>query len=153
MSRDERTLYPSFEGLNRTAMVWGIPMLPGMLVVGVSLVAGLIAGVVLGPGGLLLALAGVPVLMFFKFQCVTDDQALRIMGFEFMCWVMRFRCRLFGKGLTLSPMRYGRGKKQLIRSFQATDDRALFEAFVLKLMQEDLMEKQCVQEHETQQEA
>lgn len=150
MSRDERTLYPSFGGLNRTAMVWGIPMLPGMLVVGVSLIAGLIAGVLLGPGGFLLALAGVPVLMFFKFQCVTDDQALRIMGFEFMCWVMRFRCRLFGKGLTLAPMRYGRSKKQLIRSFQAADDRALYEAFLIKLMQEDLEEKQCVEEPEAQ---
>lgn len=144
MSRDERTLYPSFEGLNRTAMVWGIPMLPGMVAVCVSLVSGLFAGVLLGPGGFLVTLACAPVLLFFKHLCVTDDQALRIMGFEFMCWVMRLRCRLFGNGLTLAPMSYGRNKKTLIRTFQAADDRVLFEAFLTQLMQDVLEEKQRV---------
>jgi len=40
---EERTLYPSYAALNRTAMIWGIPLIPGLVVFCASLMVGLIA--------------------------------------------------------------------------------------------------------------
>jgi hypothetical protein len=63
---DERTLYPSYAGLNRVAMIGGVPMFPALIIGCTSLIASMIGGFVLGPGGLLIGSAGVPIFMFFR---------------------------------------------------------------------------------------
>ena len=137
---DERTLYPSYAGLNRVAMVGGVPMFPALIIGCTSLIASMIGGFVLGPGGLLIGSAGVPIFMFFRFVCETDDQALRLFWLEFRCWLDRRRVSVFGKTYTLAPMRYGRDVGVYTRSFARGKDLERFEALrqsLLTQVQED----------------
>lgn len=131
---DERTLYPSFGGLNRIAMIWGVPMFPALIIGCTSLITSMIGGFVLGPGGLLIGAAGVPIFLFLRHVCETDDQALRLFWLEFRCWLERRRVSVFGKTYTLAPTRYGRSLDLYIRSFARGEDLELFE-----VLRDDLM--------------
>jgi len=125
---DEKTRYPGFNGLGRTAGIWGVPYMAMLVVVVCSMFVGVIAGAILGPGGLAFAFLGAPVLLYFKQVCETDDQGLRIMWLEMRC---RFYFRMqklrafinskgaalrFGNTLTLAPLRYGR-QRRVYREF------------------------------------
>ncbi len=137
---DERTLYPSYAGLNRIAMIGGVPMFPALIIGCTSLIASMIGGFVLGPGGLLIGAAGVPIFLFFRLVCETDDQALRLFWLEFLCWLDRRRVSVFGKTYTLAPMRYGRDVSVYTRSFARGQDLERFEALrhrLLTQVQED----------------
>ncbi|CAB3772055.1 VirB3 family type IV secretion system protein [Paraburkholderia humisilvae] len=125
---DERTLYPSYAGLNRIAMIAGVPMFPALVVGCVSLIASMTGGFVLGPGGLLIGAAGVPIFVFFRHVCANDDQALRLVWLEFRCRLERRRVSMFGKTYTLAPMRYGRDAGVYKRLFASGPDLERFEA-------------------------
>jgi type IV secretion system protein VirB3 len=125
---DERTLYPSFEGLNRTAMIAGVPLFPALITGCSSLMASMIGGFVLGPGGLLIGTAGVPIFLFLRHVCETDDQALRLFWLELRCWLDRRCVSMFGKTYTLGPMRYGRALDVYTRSFSRGRDLERFDA-------------------------
>lgn len=101
---------------------------PMLTVVVCSMFVGVIAGAILGPGGLAFACLGAPVLLYFKQVCETDDQGLRITWLEMRC---RFYFRMqkiralinakraaprFGNTLTLAPLRYGR-QRRVFRDF------------------------------------
>ncbi|NRO99323.1 type IV secretion system protein VirB3 [Paraburkholderia sp. NMBU_R16] len=131
---DERTLYPSFGGLNRIAMIWGVPLFPALIVACSSLMASMFGGFVLGPGGLLIGTAGVPVFLFLRHICETDDQALRLFWLEFRCWLERRIVSVFGKTHTLAPMRYGRSLEVYTRSFCHGQDLERFDALCERLL-------------------
>ena len=131
---DERTLYPSYAGLNRTAMIGGVPMFPALIIGCTSLITSMVGGFVLGPGGLLIGSAGVPVFLFFRHVCETDDQALRLTWLEFRCWLDRRCVSVFGRTYTLAPMRYGRDLDVYTRSFSRGRDLERFEALRQRLL-------------------
>ncbi|MEM5386701.1 VirB3 family type IV secretion system protein [Paraburkholderia phymatum] len=125
---DEKARYPGFNGLGRTATIWGVPYMAMLVVVVSSMFAGVLTALIVGPGGLLFVFLGVPVLMYFKHICETDDQGLRIMWLEMRC---RFYFRMlkvraftnanrfaprFGNTATLAPLRYGR-QRRVYRNF------------------------------------
>jgi len=126
----EKTLYPSYAGLNRTAMQWGVPLLPGLAVFVVSLFASLVGAAFMGPGGFVLGLPGVPIIMYFKHVSQTDDQALRITWFELLCALRRKHVSLFGKTYTLVPMRYGRTYRQIRQQLARPLSLELQERFI-----------------------
>ncbi|OXJ06710.1 VirB3 family type IV secretion system protein [Burkholderia sp. HI2500] len=132
----EKTLYPSYAGLNRTAMQWGIPLLPGLVVFVVSIFTSLIGAAFMGPGGFVLGLPGVPILMYFKRVCATDDQALRITWFELICVLRRKNASLFGKTYTLAPMRYGRSYRQIREQLARPLSLELQERFIARFKAE-----------------
>jgi type IV secretion system protein VirB3 len=125
---DEKNRYPGFNGLGRTASIWGVPYMAMLVVVVCSMFVGVIAGAFLGPGGLTFAFLGAPVLLYFKKVCETDDQGLRIMWLEMRCrfYFLMHRLRAFinakraaprfGNTLTLAPLRYGR-QRRVYRDF------------------------------------
>jgi type IV secretion system protein VirB3 len=125
---DEKTRYPGFNGLGRTAAIWGVPYMAMLVVVVVSMFIGVLVSFFVGPGGLLFVFLGFPVLLYFKNVCETDDQGLRIMWLEFRCrfyfWRLRVRARVnagrstprFGNTATLAPLRYGR-QRRVYRDF------------------------------------
>ena len=131
---EERTLYPSYAGLNRIAMIGGVPMFPALIVGCSSLIASMIGGFVLGPGGLLIGAAGVPIFLFLRHVCETDDQALRLFWLELCCWLDRRRVSMFGKTYTLAPMRYGRSLDIYTRSFSRGKDLERFDALRERLL-------------------
>ncbi|MCQ4438117.1 hypothetical protein NO135_24230, partial [Clostridioides difficile] len=77
-------------------MQWGIPLLPGLAVFVARMFFSLAGAAFMGPGGFVLGLPGVPIIMYFKPVCATDDQALRITWFELMCVLRRKNASLFG---------------------------------------------------------
>lgn len=125
---DEKSRYPGFNGLGRTAAIWGVPYMAMLVVVVCSMFVGVIAGAFLGPGGLAFAFLGAPVLLYFKKVCETDDQGLRIMWLEMRCRFYFVMQKLraftnakraaprFGNTLTLAPLRYGR-QRRIYRDF------------------------------------
>lgn len=131
---DERTLYPSFAGLNRIATIGRVPMFPALIIGCTSLIASMIAGFVLGPGGLLIGSAGVPIFLFLRHVCENDDQALRLFWLEFRCWLDRRLVSIFGKTHTLAPMRYGRSLEVYTRSFSRGQDLVRFDALRERLL-------------------
>jgi type IV secretion system protein VirB3 len=133
---DERTLYPSYAGLNRIAMIAGVPMFPALFIACLSLLASMACGFVLGPGGLLVGAAGVPIFVFFRHVCATDDQALRLVWLELGCWLDRWRVSVFGKTYTLAPMRYGRDVGIYMRSFAQGRDLECLERLRHRLLTE-----------------
>lgn len=134
----ERTLYPSFAGLNRIAMIGGVPMFPALIVGCTSLITSMVGGFVLGPGGLLIGTAGVPIFLFLRHICQTDDQALRLFWLELRCWLERRRVSVFGKTYTLAPMRYGRSLQVYTRSFARGQDLERFHSLRDRLLGQTL---------------
>lgn len=131
---DERTLYPSFAGLNRIATIGRVPMFPALIVGCTSLIASMIGGFVLGPGGLLIGSAGVPIFLFLRHVCENDDQALHLFWLELRCWLDRRLVSIFGKTHTLAPMRYGRSLEVYTRSFSRGQDLERFDALRERLL-------------------
>jgi type IV secretion system protein VirB3 len=117
----DKAKYPGYNGLGRTPGVWGVPYMPALVVLVGSMFVALGSAGIWGPGGLLFYFLGVPVLLFFKHVCETDDQGLRILWLELRCrWYWR-RLRILsllktGRRFpvvssnvsTLAPLRLGR---------------------------------------------
>lgn len=99
--------YASYNGLARAASIAGIPLLPALAIFGFFMLGGMFCMLVLGPGGLLFLLPAIPVLIFIRTLCETDDQALRIIGLE-CYWYFKRRRSHFDRTLTFTPIRYGR---------------------------------------------
>ena len=114
----EKPKYSAYAGLGRVAMYWGVPLIPLLLVVGFFVFVALIAGVFMGPGGLLFGGLSVPILLFLRKTCETDDQALRILWLEVLCVLRRRSWRMFGRTLTLAPIRYGQHLSVYRRPFR-----------------------------------
>ncbi|WP_321899460.1 VirB3 family type IV secretion system protein [Paraburkholderia heleia] len=120
---DQKARYPGFNGLGRTASIWGVPYMAMLVVVVCSMLIAMVAGFFLGPGSLAFVFLGGPVLLYFKNVCETDDQGLRIMWLEMRCRIYFLMQKLrasinanraaprFGNTLTLAPLRYGRQRK------------------------------------------
>ncbi len=125
---DEKARYPGFNGLGRTAALWGVPYMALLVVVVSSMFIAVLIAFFVGPGGLLFVFLGVPVLMYFKQVCETDDQGLRIMWLEMRCrlyfGMLKLRAFInanraaprFGNTMTLAPLRYGR-QRRVYRDF------------------------------------
>lgn len=113
---DKKT-YPAYAGLDRTAAIWGIPLMPLLAIVCTAVILAVVGGAVFGPGGLLFGVPAIPVLLFFKHICETDDQALRILFLEVRCVLDRRNTKCFGNTYTLTPLRYGRQLADAARGF------------------------------------
>ena len=53
---DEKIRYPGFNGLGRTAAIWGVPYMAMLVVVVASMFTGVLVAFFVGPGGLLTGL-------------------------------------------------------------------------------------------------
>lgn len=113
VDNEEELVFPAYSGLDRVATIAGVPLIPGLIVFCACSMTGLIGGLVLGPGGFLLAATGVPLLLWFKVVCETDDQALHIVWLEILCAIDRRNAAWFGGTYTLSPAHYGRRKRDV----------------------------------------
>ncbi|MBN3733174.1 VirB3 family type IV secretion system protein [Burkholderia sp. Tr-20390] len=108
MAGQTKEKYSAYAGLGRVANWKGVPMMPLLLVAVGSVVAAFVGALFFGPGGLSFGALGIPVVLFFREICKTDDQALRIIALEIRCVLARRNWLKFGKTLTLAPIRYGR---------------------------------------------
>jgi type IV secretion system protein VirB3 len=104
----KRELYPAYNGLARVAMVWGVPLMTALAIFCPVVIVSIVLAALLGPGGLLFLLVIVPVFIFIKQMCESDDQALSMLWLELKIVMLRRYTNLFGKSFTLAPIKYGR---------------------------------------------
>jgi type IV secretion system protein VirB3 len=114
--------YMSYNGLGRSPMVWGVPFMAGLGILCISLLPAMMLGVIIGPFGWLFSVLGIPLLLFAKWLCTTDDKALVILAKEIK-WVilknMGGNAKIFGNTFTNMPTAYKRKRKYVERAFKA----------------------------------
>lgn len=115
---NDRAEYPSYNALARVAMLKGVPLVAVIVIALVSLFAGALGAVFLGPGGMLLGAVGLPVFFYCRKVCENDDQALRIAFLELKCWLDKRNAKYFGGTYTLAPIKYGRRDDEYKRYFK-----------------------------------
>jgi type IV secretion system protein VirB3 len=115
---NDRAEYPSYNALARVAMLKGVPLVAVIVIALVSLLAGTLGAIFLGPGGMLLGVVGLPVFLYCRKVCENDDQALRIAFLELSCWLDKCNAKYFGGTYTLAPIKYGRRNHEYIRYFK-----------------------------------
>lgn len=104
----EKNGYPTFNALGRAAMILGIPVIPLALVMGGSLALTMLMLSVLKGKALLFMLIPIPVVIFMKTVSSKDDQALKIIGYELMCWFYRRNASFFNGTTTILATHFGR---------------------------------------------
>jgi type IV secretion system protein VirB3 len=104
--------YMSYIGFGRSPKVWGVPYMAGLFIMCISLLPGLFLGVFIHAVGWLFApMVGIPLVLYVKVLCETDDQALRILRLELKWTILKKmggNSDLYGGTLTMAPTSYGR---------------------------------------------
>lgn len=109
--------FSSYNGLDRTALFMGIPLLAcvALLVLGVFIMfVGMYFFSVIG---FLFALAVIPIGFFLRTITMNDDKALQILAIEMKLRAKRVAYDLMGNTLTFVPERYLRRKEVYEQSF------------------------------------
>lgn len=74
--------YCSYNGMGRVPMIWGIPYMVGLGIMCLSLLPAMMLGMYVGGAGWLFSFVGVPLALFAKSICSTDDRALAVFAQE-----------------------------------------------------------------------
>lgn len=110
--------FSSYNGLDRVALIGGIPLLPLIMLGTLSVFLSFIAQIFLGMIGFLFILLFLPLFLFLKQITETDDKALHIMGIELRFILKRRLYKEFGNTLTFLPSKYLRNEKCIKQNFE-----------------------------------
>lgn len=131
MDEEEKPVqeYMSFNGLNRNAMVWGVPFMPLLFIGSTVVLATVISAIKFGPPAGFFLLILIPIFAFLKLISITDDHAIDILVQEIYWVILKLvsgNAKFFGGTLTFSPIKYGRRSENVKRYFaKATGKRRL----------------------------
>lgn len=103
--------FSSYSGLDRVALIFGMPLLPAIGILTLSMFTMLACAAMFGIVGFLFALLFVPFVFLLRTICANDDRALEIMALELRYKFKRRGYNEFGKTLTYLPERYFRHQK------------------------------------------
>jgi type IV secretion system protein VirB3 len=107
----EQPTYMSYNGLGRSPAIWGVPYMFGMFIICASLLPALFLGTFVHGSGWAFALIAIPLLIFAKSLCETDDRAINILMKEIKWAILKMmggNSRLYNGMFTIAPMSYGR---------------------------------------------
>lgn len=110
--------FSSYNGLDRVALIAGIPLIPFILLGTFSVFISFIAQYFLGIIGFAFLLLFLPIFLFLRQITETDDRALRIFGLEFQSIFKRRLYKEFGNTLTFLPSKYLRNEKCIKQNFE-----------------------------------
>ena len=102
------TEYSSYEGLSRVAMLAGVPIIPGFIILVVFMATAMFLMPVYDLKAFGIFLLALPCIYFLRILTKRDDQALRILGLEIYWWFVRRKSNLFGDTLTITVIEIGR---------------------------------------------
>ena len=91
MSDEHDDSFPSFNGMNRPAMVYGVPMVLGIFTA-LFIIASFFGGLFMGLGGYVSAILpsiGIIFLIFIKLICEDDPNALAFIKWRFRAIVLK----------------------------------------------------------------
>lgn len=112
--------FPSYNGLDRVIMFMGVPLIPAILIFLLLLLVSLVAQKILGLIGLAFMMLGLPIFLFLKQICETDDRALNMLALEMLFRFKRRYYQEFGNTLTYLPMKYLRNAKYIQQVLKQT---------------------------------
>ncbi len=115
--------YISYNGLGRNPTIWGIPYMVGLAILCISMLGGLVLGTFVGGAGWLFSLIGIPLALFVKMLCETDDRAIKILMLEAKWTLIKKltgNSQYHGNTMTIAPTSYGRKLKHVKRYFEKT---------------------------------
>lgn len=126
---------PTFNALDREAMVFGIPLI-ALAISGLVTVMAIMATLPFLQGkALLLILLPIPFLFFLRTISANDDQAFKIISLE-MKWLFRKRnIKLFNGTLTIISTKFGRNLNDYERFFEQCSKKT---ACAIRLSTENL---------------
>lgn len=107
---DDLQEYPTFNGLSRSAMIWGIPIMALALIVGVSMIISLILMQFIGLQGFFAFVIAIPLLLMIKSISANDDQAINILGYEVACLLKKNNSKAFSGTNTILATKFGNRK-------------------------------------------
>jgi len=96
---DIDTEYSSYEGLSRVAMLAGVPIIPGFIILVVFMAIAMFLMPVYELKAFGIFLLALPCIYFLRMLMKRDDQALRILGLEIYWWFVRRKSNLFGESV------------------------------------------------------
>ena len=118
MEKTELQEYPTFGALARSAMVFGIPLMPLSIIVAITVIFGMIGTMFMGLKGMLVFVISIPLLLMLRTISATDDRAINILGYEVLCLFKRRNANAFNGTTTFLATRYGRNKHDYQRLAQ-----------------------------------
>ena len=110
--------YPTFNGLNRQAVIWGVPLMPFMVCVFVLMMLFMVTMTFLGGKSLFILLLIIPIFLALKSISANDDQAFKIYGIEIKWFLRRRHAALFNGTTTIVSTKFGRQTSDFQRFFQ-----------------------------------
>ena len=118
------TEYSSYEGLSRVAMLAGVPIILGFIILVVFMATAMFLMPVYGLKAFGIFLLALPCIFFLRMLTKRDDQALRILGLEIYWWFVRRKSNLFGDTLTITATKFGRDRDDYIRFIKEETEEA-----------------------------
>ena len=118
------TEYSTYDGMARQALVWGIPMLPMIFIIGVLVIACMFMFPFFELRSFAILLLAIPLLWFLKSITAKDDQALRIVALEVYWWIQRRNMNIFGNNFTITATKFGRERSDYLRFVKEHTDKA-----------------------------
>lgn len=112
--------FPSYNGLDRVIMFMGVPLIPAILIFLLLLLVSLVAQKILGIIGLAFMMLGLPIFLFLKQICETDDRALNMLALEMLFRFKRRYYQEFGNTLTYLQTNYLRNGKYIQQVLKQT---------------------------------
>lgn len=112
--------FPSYNGLDRPAMFFGVPFIPALIAFLVLLLIAVVAQKFFGIMGFAFLALGVPVFLFLRYISETDDRAMNILMLEMFYRTKRKFYQEFGNTLTYLPMKYLRNGKYIQQVLKQT---------------------------------
>ena len=110
--------FSSYNGLDRVVMIFGVPLIPAVIVFMIVMFGALIASKIIGLIGFAFLGLGLRVFLFLRLICETDDKALNILALEMLFRLKRKNYQEFGNTLTYVPMKYLRNGKYIQQIFK-----------------------------------
>lgn len=117
------TEYPTYNGMNRAAMVWGVPLIPIAITGFVLMMTSLIGTALLGSRAFFILSLILPIFFSLKTICANDDQAVKIYIEELKWSLRRKNNKLFNNTLTILPIKHGRQQSDYQRFIEQNSQK------------------------------
>lgn len=122
--QQEQESFPTYGALARSAMIFGVPIVPLFFMILLFAFLLLMSLPLIGIKAFLFPLLAVPIIMFMKQICKNDDKALEMIGNEIYCFTLRRDTKFFNKTATVLGATYKEDKDAYHRFFKTIPTQA-----------------------------
>ncbi|HIF6147145.1 conjugal transfer protein traD [Vibrio parahaemolyticus] len=90
---NERTDYASYNAFSRVALLFGVPIIPLLILAMVTLASGFIGITQYGLVGLMMPISSLALIVFIRVKCRDNSRALHTLWWSLRGLVLRLQCR------------------------------------------------------------